>query len=340
MKYLILFLCALWCSAMMGQAVTVVVESGGITTTYSDLQTAISAASGGDRLYLSGGIHNPDGDDIIINKPLEILGAGFDLDTLVATNASIIRGDLTLVNGADNCILRGFKVENGSLDIGSGLSSTDDISNLFAELCWFEQGIDFSDSGSSQAPPSTFLIRHCAFEDVAIFYAQNVTLQNCLIFGNLTTAYNGVVVDHCLFENGSSLTIQATNGMFTNNIYLGSSFFSSGESNIFANCIFTDVTPGFDVEDQVENDFITDEITLFGELIDFNFNPDVDYTTELGSIATGNGTDGSTIGHDGGVTPWPLNYLPNTPYIWNESTISPQTNAAGELPVNIKVSAQ
>ena len=339
-KYLFTSCFLLIASFAFTQATTVLVESVGGTTAYSDLQTALSAAQNGDKIYLSGGIHNPDGDNVIVNKQLEIVGAGFDLDTLVATNASIIRGNLTLVNGASNCILRGFKVEDGKLDIGSGLSSTDDVTNIFAELCWFEEGIDFSDSGNAQAPPSVFLIRHCAFGDVAVFYALDVTIQNCLVFGNLTTAYNGVVVDHCLFENGSSVTLEANNGMITNCIFLGSSFFSSGESNIFANNVFTDLTPGFDVEDQVENAFLSNEAAIFGELLDLNFNPDVDYSTLPGSIVAGNATDGSTIGHEGGTTPWPSNYLPNTPYIWNESTIATQTNSNGDLPVSIKVSAQ
>lgn len=231
-------------------------------------------------------------------------------------------------------------MENGQLDIGSGSSSTDDITNLFAELCWFEDGIDFSDSGNTQSPPSTFLIKHCVFEDVAVFYAQSVTIQNCLVFGNLTTAYNGVIVDHCLFENGSSITLEADNGMITNCIFNGTSFFSSGESNIFSNNIFGDTTPGFDVQDQVENTFLADEIAVFGETIDLNFNPDVDYSTLPASIAAGNATDGTTIGHEGGTTPWPANYLPPTPYVWNESVIATQTNTDGTLSVDIKVSAQ
>lgn len=92
MKYLFLAISLIFSQLFFAQQVTVLVESGGNTTAYTDLQTAISAAQNGDRLYLSGGIHNPDGDDVIVDKQLEILGAGFDLDTLVATNASIIRG--------------------------------------------------------------------------------------------------------------------------------------------------------------------------------------------------------------------------------------------------------
>lgn len=340
MRVLTLFLGLLLTSVSWSQVTTVLVEHLGSTTAYTELQTAISAAPNGAKIYLSGGIHNPTGVDIIVDRQLEFIGAGFDLDTLVATNASIVRGDFTLVTGADNCILRGFKVEDGKLDIGSGTSSTDDITNLFAELCWFEEGIDFSDSGNSTNPPSFMMIRHCVFADVSMSYALNVTLQNCLIFGNITTAYNGITVDHCLFENGSSVSVESVNGMLTNNIYLGSSFFASGESNIFANSIFVDTTPGFDVEDQVENMYLATEISLFGENLDLNFNPDVDYSTLPGSIANNNATDGTFIGHDGGIAPWPQNYLTAYPYIWNSSTIDSQTNSAGDLPVNIKVSAQ
>lgn len=340
LSYPVLFLSFLLSNLCHAQDAVVIVENGVSPELYTDLQTAISAAQSGDKLYLSGGIHNMDGDDVIVDKPLEIIGAGFDIDTLVATGATIIRGDLTLVTGADNCILRGFKVEDGSLDIGSGLSSTDDISNLFAELCWFEDGIDFSDSGNTQNPPDMIYIQHCVFDNAAIFYATNVFLQNCLVFGDLTTAYNGVTVDHCMFEDGSSISVEAHNGTFTNNIYHGSSFFSSGQSNLFANSIFMDVTPGFDVQDQVENDYFSDENTLYGETIDLNFNPDIDYSLEPGTIAQGNATDGTDIGHEGGVSPWPQSYLPSIPYIWNESNVAGQTNPDGTLPVYFKVSAQ
>ncbi len=319
---------------------SVILQSGGNTSVYTDLQTAISAAQNGDSLLLSGGIHNADGDDVIVNKQLTIQGVGFDIDTLVATNASIVRGDLTLINGASNCVLRGFKVEDGMLDIGSCTSSTDDITNLYAELCWFENGIDFSDSGSTTNPPSNIMIQHCVFEGGSLSYALNVFIQNCLVFGDLTTGYNGVTVDHCLFEDGTSMSIEAVNGSFTNNIFLGSSFFASGSSNIFANCIYEDTTPGFDVEDQIENSFYANDVTLFGETIDLNFNPDVDYKTVPGSIAQGNGSDGSVIGHEGGVSPWPVDYLTVNPYIWNSSTIGSQTDPYGMLPVHIKVSAQ
>jgi hypothetical protein len=338
-QFLTLLLCA---SSLLGfgQAASVLIDGAGGIEVHNDLQAAISVAQSGDKLYLSGGTHNLDGDDVIIDKTLEIIGAGFDMDTLVATGSTVIRGDLTLINGADNCVLRGFKVEDGLLDIGSGAGSTDDISDLYAELCWFEDGIDFSDSGNGNGPPDLFLIRHCVFGNAAIFYATNVVLQNCLVFGDLTTAYNGVTVDHCLFEDGSSMSIEADNGSFTNNIFHGSSFFSSGESSIFANNIFIDTTPGFDTEDQVENMYISTEMALFGELIDLNFNPDIDYSLLPATVASGNGTDGSDIGHEGGVSPWPQNYLPGIPYIWNESTISNQTDTDGNLPVNIKVSAQ
>ncbi|MCB0760130.1 MAG: hypothetical protein KDC12_01315 [Flavobacteriales bacterium] len=340
MNRIILLLLAAMPFGLCAQLSTVIVESGGNSTLYTDLQTAISAAPAGATLYLSGGIHNPDADDVVVNKPLTILGAGFDMDTLVFTGATIIRGDLTLINGADNCVLRGFKVENGLLDIGSGISSTDDITNLFAELCWFENGIDFSDSGNGTNPPSTMLIRHCVMGNASLSYALDVQLQNCFVFGDLTTAYNGIVVDHCLFEDGSSLTVEADNGTFTNNIFLGSSFLSSGEANIFANCIWADTSPGFDAQDQVENMYISSETALFGEDIDFNFHPDTDYSTLLLSVAHGNATDGGIIGHEGGASPWPANFLPPLPYIWNNSNVATQVDENGMLPVWIKVSAQ
>lgn len=339
-SFLLLVLSFLAMEYCIAQTATVALNSGGSTTVYNDLQSALSAAVNGDELLLSGGIHNPDGDDVIVDKEVTIEGVGFDLDTLVATNASIIRGDLTLVNGASNCVLRAFKVEDGMLDIGSGTSSSDDISNLYAELCWFEDGIDFSDSGNSSSPPSTIFIRNCVFGTASVFYALNVVIENCLVFGDLTTAYNGVTVDHCLFEDGSSMSIEAINGSITNSIFLGSSFFASGESNIFANNIYEDSTPGFDVEDQVENSFFANDVTLFGETIDLNFNPDVDFSLVPGSVAEGNATDGGIIGHTGGSAPWPADYLPENPYITNSSSISSQTDPFGFLPVNIEVKAQ
>lgn len=340
-KVSLLFFCFLFLAmTMRSQTATVMLQHNGSSQLFTDLQMALSASVDGDTLLLSGGIHNPDGDDVIVDQSLVIEGVGFDMDTLVATQATIIRGDLTLVNGASNCVLRAFKVEDGLLDIGSGTSSTDDISNLFAELCWFENGIDFSDSGNSTSPPTDFLIRHCVFGTASLSYAFNVTLQNCLVFGDITTAYNGITIDHCLFEDGSSFSIESHNGSITNSIFLGSSFFSSGQSNIFANNIYEDTTPGFDVQDQIENAFYGSDTGLFGETIDLNFNPDVDYKLVPGTVADGNATDGTQIGHYGGLSPWPVDYLPHNPYIWNSSSIGTQTDPNGFLPVNIKVSAR
>ena len=64
------------------------------------------------------------------------------------------------------------------------------------------------------------------------------------------------------------------------------------------------------------------------------FSWEKDYSLPPTSPGHNGGTDGTDIGIFGGDTPW--NVIPSNPHIYFKN-ISGATNAAGDLPVEIKV---
>ena len=83
-------------------------ESGGNSYFYTDIQTAIDASVNGDVIYLPGGNFT---EDIIINKGVNIIGAGHNPDSSSATSSTKIFGNVRIIEGSDNGVLSGVFVE-------------------------------------------------------------------------------------------------------------------------------------------------------------------------------------------------------------------------------------
>src|ERR1017187_10532 len=63
----------------------IAVQHGGTNTFYTTIDSAITMANSGDNVYIPGGYFNFTSGTIIINKPLNIFGVGYNMDSTMAT---------------------------------------------------------------------------------------------------------------------------------------------------------------------------------------------------------------------------------------------------------------
>jgi hypothetical protein len=336
-----LFLTALLiCSFSFGQKV-VALHSGGTVTMFNSANPfidAYTAASNGDTLYLPGGALTPPS---TIDKRLVIIGAGFHADSTTATYPTFISTGFNLGENADQSILEGLHI-NGSI---SAATSNIAVSNVQIRRCLFTQGLYFPGDGST--PTENFLIQECVFE--GSLNIQN--FRNCLLTNSIFNAQisysSSNLIQNCIFlreggtfSSASARTIYyAYNNTLANNIIYNSSVYSvSGDGNVFENNLFCSPTPELGSAPIEINSYLgVSQASVFVAEPDFTWSESDDH--HLQDPVTYIGNDANPVGIYGGFNPFKTGAVPHNPHI-SSKTIAPQTDASGQLNIQITTTAQ
>ncbi|MFO7722442.1 MAG: hypothetical protein R6V49_04375 [Bacteroidales bacterium] len=352
MKKLLSVLCAFTVSMTLlyGQAV-ITVQSGSVSTFYTNLDSAVNNAPGGSTIYLPGGTFTPAGNALLISKPLNIIGAGHYPDSSLATGVTILNGHFYLLSGADGGSLQGVRVNN---HVFFGQNAANCVINGYQfSRCYFN---------------GPFLM-------VFDTYYYNPTSQNILLSENVFKDWIHVgQVKNVLFsQNIFTSYVSITNGqvVFRNNIFLldaqspcpstqlfheihGATFYD----NIFNNNGCYGLVAGGFTGNSFYNNIFSSALTalpgnsigtnnLFGVPVDsiyvshtyqtFDYNND--YRLKANCVGKNAGSDSTDIGLYGTAYPYKPAAVQINPHIISRS-VAPSTDAQGHLPVNIKVSAQ
>jgi hypothetical protein len=352
MKHLIALLCAFTLSMTLlyGQAV-ITVQSGSVSTFYTNLDSAVNNAPNGSTIYLPGGTFTPAGGALYINKPLNIIGVGHYPDSTVATGISMINGHILLLTGADGGSLQGVWVNNHVFFGQSAANCT--VNGYYFSRCCFV-GPFLMTFDSYYFNPNSLNI-HLS-ENVFYSWVHIGQVKNVLFSKNIFTSY-------LMYTNGQVV--------FRNNIFLLDAHGPCGSTPVFSEihgATFYDniinhtgcyglVGGGFTGNSFYNNIFPPTVTTLpgnstgtgniFGVPIDsiyvshtyqtFNYNND--YSLKPTCVGKNAGSDNTDIGLYGTAYPYKPGAVPINPHII-QKTIAPSTDAQGHLPVNIKVSAQ
>ena len=291
---------------------------------------AYLAASAGDTIYLPGGnLPYP----AVIDKSIVIIGAGHYPNATVATNRTVLNGNLSISENADNLHLEGIEITgtlsfntNHKVDgvvvkrckmnvIGySGNGTTPCINNTIRE-CIINTNIDFSNAKSSLL--SNNIIGGYIIHGIEIGISNNIFLYASYppTFNNIdnSSISNNIVVQH----NMNYLHTACELSTFSNNTFVG---VPPVVSNTFT-----------------DNHNIVPIAGLFANQTGNAFDYTHDY--HLVNPTTYLGLDGKQVGIYGGLFPFKESALPVNPNIVSK-TIAPQTTAGGELNIQVQVKAQ
>ncbi|GAA3644860.1 hypothetical protein [Flavivirga jejuensis] len=256
------------CSA---QTTITVDNSLGSNAQYSDLQSAISAASNGDIIYVQPSEINYG--NVTVDKQLKIIGFGHsdpDKETMVSdfilganasnvtisgfhvtddiyTNSSTIITNLNIENniidsvlsfdsagGADNIIIRGNIIYQ--IGYGSTSATRDNYTNTIISNNIITYYIGLKNHQSISIKNNVFLSPNGNYP---VYNAGNttgsITLQNNILYYNSSSTLNpdadGVIFENCLTYNIGSGSVTALNG--TNNLNNQNPNFVSATDDVF-----------------------------------------------------------------------------------------------------------
>jgi hypothetical protein len=296
-----------------------VVASGGVTTLFTDLNTAISEAASGSTIYLSGGGFRIS-DDTKITKKLSIIGIGHRPDNNNADGSTLVIGNFFFEGGSDDSYLMGVYL-SGEVYIGTGGNA---VNNFLLRYCNVNSVQVGNSSCQGVSINQNYVRNDSNGGNSAISFTNNI--MNGLI------CVTGGIIDHNVsigFIGGRFFDHAIVVSQIKNNLLIGGIIHNSGCS--ISNNMCIDGTDG-------------DYPILIGNWDDVIVGPNngVNPTSSFalkGSQGKNAATDGTDVGIYGGSTGFSDAALPPGPRIVSRK-VADQTDANGNLHVEIKVSAQ
>lgn len=317
----------------------VALESGGTTTIFggsNPFLDAYNAAVDGDIIYLPGASMT----GFAIDKGVTIIGAGHYPNATLATNPTVINGNITINENADGLHLEGIQF-TGSITFGNN-AQVDDVTIKRCRVV----SINYAGNATPVTPCLNNLIAETIITgDLTMTNLTSSMISNNIIQGKLINGSNNGITNNILMYSGySSYTNHYVfnnqdNCFISNNIVFRpyvSEVHTGCEMSTFSNNIFA-VAPLAGSNTFIDNYFSVPITGLFVNQTGATFDYTHDY--QLASSGIYLGTDGNDVGIYGGVFSYKTESIPHNPHIVSKS-VATQTNAAGELPVQITVEAQ
>ncbi len=335
MKKFVFFAAFIGLSLSVGaQSRKVALHHGGTTSLFSGNNAyaqAVLASVSGDTIYIPGGYW----DAATLDKRLTIYGAGHYPDSTQATGITHLTGSFAINPGADSSLIQGVDV-NGEINFTGGL-----ISYVTINRCAFMN----STMGT--------LTSHITYSENVIRGMLNpnnqadfLSIKNNFIVNYVQNIVQGALIENNIFNfqwAGAWYTpfnLYNVNGsLIRNNIFMEPSGggVTNGSNNLFQQNLFT-MSPSYGtntISGNYENIIAANIFINYAGLNNFYYTDN--YHLQTPGIYLG--TDGSQVGIYGGLNPCKLASVPSNPHIQTQ-TVAPNTDASGNLNVNISVGAQ
>lgn len=311
----------------------VALQSNGSTTIFSGTQPfidAFNAAVDGDTLYLPGGLLSA---PTSFNKGVTIFGTGLRIDSTLVTERTTLNG-ISIGAGADKLHLEGIYVNGGIT-----FTANTQIDSVVITRCYMN---GLSISGTSNPCQGIVVKENVVSNTINAQNAASVSITNNIgqFIANVT---NGYIANNILYNTSSSsarILNAVSESLIENNYaangYVASFFMNNSTNNTFMNNAFNfdptaDATNSWigNFVNTAPGDFFQDFLWPFDETANYN----------LQNPASFQGTTGNEIGIYGGYFPAKEGQVPQNPHFQFKS-IANQTNASGELQIEITVEAQ
>lgn len=282
-------------------------------------------------------------------KRIHIVGVGYNPNTTNSTNYTYLNGNnypnssIYLSPGASGGSLIGVLIPV-SLYVGNPDGCVTNYKIWRCKISTVASQIDYNWGCS----PSNLTIIECIISSIVFPSASNLCIYNNILDG-ISGIGSGNIVRNNIFL-AASYPLNAYSAIyssnFENNIFLGSPFViyysNTFYNNVFNNNIFVEnVTFPYPGTTNIGFNNIVNQSqgSIFVNQNGNTFGYDQDYHLQSSCPGKHAGHDGTDIGIYGGLFPWKDGSIPFNPH-FDTITITPTTDQSGNLPVNIKVSAQ
>lgn len=323
-------------------------DGGGAPQVFQNADEAFAAATANDVLYFSGGAFVT-GEQITIDFPVHIIGAGVHPDSTVATNSTTLTTSLPIVitTSGSNSTFTGIHIitQSSAANIQYGTSEdNDDPTGILFERCVFANSIRLNFGTFNQINNSETTINECVLRGALTGANNTVLALNRSVVSHTSDISQidggGLVVDHCVFFGAATIT-NSGNSTVRNTIFAtatnSSPLYQCNNSSV-SNCITSSAVFFGNSSGTINNSFLNATNIFVNEDDD-----DYDFTDNLqvnpASDASEGAIDGTDMGLYGSDAPAKLGWVPYNPH-YIEVDIAPSTDEDGNLPVSIKVQSQ
>ena len=313
----------------------IAVEHNGVSSFYADLPTAVAAATNGDNIYISGGTYVLSA-NLDINATVNIYGAGYTVDSTLATGATIINyGTNTLSLNGSGTTISGIQFIGQP---GSGLTfgHLNSVNNILVKRC---------SGAASYFPLTAFPCNNIYFSEciVSLFTLSNctnTTIDKCIINGGIQNSGPTTVVSNSLFMGTGGYSIAFDSATYKNNIFLGTSNLLIGSTGQFYNNIIANFASGcLSGLVDVNNIYNIGTSNIFVSYSGSSYSEQDNYHLLSACPGRNAGTDGTDLGIYGTSIPFKAGGVPINPHL-SFKQINSQTDGNGNLQINVTVNAQ
>jgi hypothetical protein len=346
----------LW-GASAQPAILIVNNNANNPGNYTNLQDAIDAASPEDTILVSGSetyyAATTPGTYISINKPLTLIGAGYNPYTQYRL-ASKLYGITFTSDGENNpseSTIMGFYIEGNITVEGSDINyiqvyrnridgSISFYNNTYTGWNFWNIRNNIISTISQSTNTKSGLANSNIENNIINASIQYLNVASVIFSNNVFTRSTSwtdnffASVKNCQFINnifcGGCFDAQPTNCTFTNNIIYG--YYGDGLSCTLNSC----------------EGNIVDSDPAFVSVSNYWFNYSYDYHLDIGSPGLAAGTDDTDIGIYGGLypfpggelVPWQTSAMPTLPQIYKMNVLNPTLPIDGTLQVKIEATSQ
>ncbi len=339
MKTLIFTVFAYFIYSMSYAAIITVSNNADSPGQYTNLQTAINAASVGDTILVSGSPTNYGA--VTINKQLTLFGSGYDPNNTFAkvaflTNVTLVRFDA--VQSASGTKISGFNLDRVYINN----NNPDTMKDITVERCLISISVIFQTL--SPANYRNVTVQNCVFTSAStnvsfglyygVLHFNHVfrnNIFNGIIVGDIVSSVNYTNLNLVSFRNniltglGSGTILdEIKNAVFENNIFFrkdAGNNSSDGASAHCNGCAFNNNITYLSAFDTIPygnnigsgNLIDTDPMLVNYPSTGAAFSFSHDYTLMGGSPALFAGTDSTDIGITGGAMPFEVAAPPRIP---------------------------
>jgi hypothetical protein len=337
MKQLAIFFIAVLAAFSSSATILTVDNNPNNPGQYTTVQAAITAASAGDSIYISGSTASYG--TFSLNKRLSVFGTGYNPQKqvpLVSIVATVNLDTVTSVSGASGSKIYGLYTSSISDNYGA--------KNITLERNEITSTTYLYSGGTS----SNWVIKNNVLinGNLSVNNSSNILIENNLAYAY--QVYNSnqptVVVNHNIFMynigSGYTCVSTVTFAIFTNNIFWGATPLGSGVGNCVFNNNLTfqtvnDVIPG--AGNSGTNNLVTINPNFVSVPDPNAAHLGSDYNVTGASAAHNAGTDGADLGIYGGVAAMPnLSGMPAIPQMIDMNIANPVIAPAGTLNVTFK----
>jgi len=300
---------------------------------YTGLQAAITAASDGDSIYISGSTSGYGA--ISINKSLTLIGTGYNPAKQIPLVSIIGNISLDTVNSVSGA--------SGTKLIGLNMSTLYDnygAKHITLERNYCSSSLNLASASSYYIIRNNFLTQTSTLNNASnVLFENNIGSNTSINLSN----QNSVIINHNVFlaplGSNQYCMSQVSSAIITNNIFWGT---SPMNSNVIGNTFNNNLTyqtinntlPGASNTGTGNLPGVNPQfVNAPNPVIDFSY----DYNVSAASPAHNAGTDGTDLGVFGGASSMPdLTGMPAIPQVYQMNINTPVIPPGGSLDVDFK----